>query len=198
MGRGVSVKKRPVSAAAGAHPPPHPDSTLSSILTCPERGDSEVQSPLRALPRSCWDVWRLGRRAQGEEAGSGASAGISAAAGSRRRPPHAGGVRAADAAPTPRANESGEGAGGEGCGTAGRGGDVPTPAPAGRLRPPGEGRAAASARRGSRGRGPPPCGAQSPSAPALGGHRTLRAGPGTGIRSSGVAAAANKDKGSRG
>lgn len=43
------MKKRPVSAAAVAHPPPHPDGTFSLILTCPERGDSEVQSPLRAV-----------------------------------------------------------------------------------------------------------------------------------------------------
>lgn len=43
------MKKRPVLAAAVAHPPPHADYTLFFPLTCPERGDSEVQPPLRAL-----------------------------------------------------------------------------------------------------------------------------------------------------
>lgn len=97
------MKKRPVSAAAVAHPPPHPDSTLSLILTCPERGDSEVQSPLRAVtPGAVGTSGASGDERRGEAARSQASTGISAATGSRSRPPHPGGARAADAARTPR------------------------------------------------------------------------------------------------
>lgn len=147
------MKKRPVSAAAVAHPPPHPDSTLSFILTCPERGDSEVQSPLRAVTSGAVGMsGASGNERRGRRQGPGRQQ-------ESRQPPAAAlalPIPAGLEQRTPRANESGEGAGGEGRGTVEGSGGVPTPAPEGRRQPLGEGRAAARARGGSRGRGPPP------------------------------------------
>lgn len=112
------MKKRPVSAAAAAHP----ESTPSFLLTCPERGDS-ASSRLSGLPLQ----ELLGRLAPREtrEGGGGWVGGVSGNLGSHRRPlspspSRRGSGSTRRAAPT--GDESGEGAGGERCGAVEGGG----------------------------------------------------------------------------
>lgn len=132
--------------------------------------------------RSCRDVWRLWRRTK-KAAGSGASAGISAAAGSRGLPPHPR-ARGATAGGWVRRGGGWQGVqadGGWGRPYA-RAGGAPEASGQGTRRCRCSQRAAAIR-------------AQSPGAPALGGHRAQQAGQGRGSRRSGGAAtAAKKDK----
>lgn len=133
-----------------AHPPPHLRQHPFLPLTCPEHRALGVGSPLPV-------------RSPGLTPGAVGTSGASGGGRRRRRgrgrqresrPPWA----AAVSLPIPglrrppRTDESGEGAGGKGCKRA-EGGGAPMPALGGHRRPPGMGRAAASAHRG-----PPPSG----------------------------------------
>lgn len=116
------MKKRPVSAAADAHPTPNPESTPSFLLTCPERGDS-ASSRLSGLPLQ----ELLGRLAPREtrEGGGGWVGGVSRNLGSHRRPlSHSPSRRGSGSTRRAAAtgDESGEGAGGERCGAVEGGG----------------------------------------------------------------------------
>ncbi|MEJ1286803.1 hypothetical protein NN561_017813 [Cricetulus griseus] len=99
------------TAAGVTHPPPQVPLHPGGPLTCPERRVSGLRWPLGVLcSRSCRDGERLPGPAW-EAAGSGASGGIWAAAGSRGLTPHPRGAQAEDAARSPREDESGRGAG---------------------------------------------------------------------------------------
>lgn len=101
---GYGCRARPPTSAPTPQRPGGP-------LTCPERRVSGFRWLLGALRSpSCREGVRL-RGPAGEAAGSGASGGIWAAAGSRGLTPHPRGAPAEDAVGSPREDESGRGAG---------------------------------------------------------------------------------------
>jgi hypothetical protein len=182
--RGRGLKKPPVTTAGLAHLLPQ-RSFLPPHLS-QARGLRGPVVFLGSRSKSCRDVGCL-RRPANDAVGSGASAGMSAAAGSRGLPPHAGGARAADTARSPWADESGEGAGGrERAPLLPRRGLAGGPEPRGaRLRVPAGGCGVAGRRHGARGDG-----ALLPSEGTGRGER----GWGEGITAQASAAPAKKDK----